>query len=87
VETGADGHGKLKLRKDAMNDVLEPFLRALSQYPDKLVITRLDERVMRPILRGPTTVATDEELPAASPLRFFDYPALAARFFTYATSK
>lgn len=87
VETGADGHGKLKLRKDAMNDVLEPFLRALSQYPDKLVITRLDERVMQPILRGPTTVATDEELPAASPLRFFDYPALAARFFTYATSK
>jgi hypothetical protein len=87
VETGADGNGKLKLRKQAMNDVLEPFLYALSQYPDKLVTSRIDDRVLRHILQGPTTVATDEDLPSTSPLRFFDYPALANRLFEYATSK
>jgi hypothetical protein len=70
-----------------MNDVLEPFLYALSQYPDKLVTSRIDDRVMRHILQGPTTVATDEDLPSTSPLRFFDYPALANRLFEYATSK
>lgn len=65
-----------------MNELLEPFLHAIAHYPNKLVLDRINSRVLQPVLSS-----AGKTLAPTSPLRFVDFEALAGRFFEHATSK
>jgi ribosomal RNA-processing protein 1 len=82
LATSEEGGGEVKLRKGLVNDLLEPFLRAASQYPHKLVLDRVENRVLQPLLHLPSARA-----PATAPVRFVDHAALTERLFELATSK
>lgn len=69
------------LQRGTLNIVLEPFLYAVSRYPEKLVVSRIAERVFAPILKG----LHANDLPPNSPFHFIDYETLSERFFECAS--
>lgn len=70
------------MRVAAVNDLLEPFLHVMAQYPNKLAIARTEERVILPVVKS-----LNKNTPASSVLRYVDFQALSARLFELATSK